>query len=126
MPLKNTYNTLGVSVERLLIREEDLNTKRMLDIMTASNTDGPKPLYFQTVSRILREMRIVQQNTGTRFSYSDFKMNINGADLTPAQLGPLKQRLDTLESFMPNNRRLGRKKADGEMGNDWTHMASMG
>jgi hypothetical protein len=45
--------------------------------------------------------------------------------MTPAQLGPLQQRLDTLESFMPDaqTRNLGNKKGKSVLvnsGNDWT------
>ena len=36
------------------------------------------------------------------FDYQDFKERILDSGLTPAQLAPLSQRLETLESFMPN------------------------
>ena len=42
-----------------------------------------------------------QQATGARFDYETFKSEVLAADLTPAQLAPLNQRLATLESFMP-------------------------
>jgi hypothetical protein len=97
----------------------------MLDIMTTSNADGPMPLYFQTVSRVLGEMRIVQQKTGGGFSYRDFRAEVTKG-LTPAQLGPLKQRLDTLESFMPKEIGSAYSRNGGKEGTDWKHIVSSG
>lgn len=59
------------------------------------------PLYMHTVKRILREMRILQQATNNGFDYPEFKKRVLNAGLIPTQLEPLKQRLETLESFMP-------------------------
>jgi hypothetical protein len=69
--------------------------------MAYRHNDGPMPLYLHIVYRILRDMRIAQQETGTSFSYVKFKQQVNDSTMTSAQLGPLNQRLDTLESFMP-------------------------
>jgi hypothetical protein len=92
----------------------------MLDLM-AVNTDESVPLYVHTVYRILREMRILQGKTGSKFDYHDFKDQLMDSGLSSAQLGPLKQRLDTLESFMS---KAGRRKGKGEQaietGTDWT------
>lgn len=77
----------------------------MLDLM-AVNRDDPMPLYLHSVTRILRELRIVQQETSGAFNYADFKRRIMDVGLTPMQLGPLQQRLDTLESFMPSSQTL--------------------
>lgn len=71
----------------------------MLDLM-AVTAGGSLPLYLHVAQRILRDMRIVQQQTGRSFSYSDFKQRLQEENLTEAQLAPLKQRLETLESFM--------------------------
>lgn len=82
------------------------------------------PLYLHAVNRILREMRIEQQEMGTGFSYATFRNRVDGTEMSPAQLSPLAQRLDTLESFMPNTqtgviipRRKG--KPVKQYGNDW-------
>ena len=120
---------MNVQIEPLRIQQSDLNTKRMLDLMAVNRDDGPMPLYMHTVNRILREMRVVQQNIpGATFDYSRFKDLIMASDLTPAQLGPLNQRLDTLESFMPCGQtnhgksavRSGKSKGSDQVGNDWT------
>ncbi|KAI9037721.1 uncharacterized protein KD926_000062 [Aspergillus affinis] len=90
----------NVEVEPLQIDESDLNTQRMLDLMAASQGDGPMPLYMHTVLRILRELRTEQQETGAGFNYEEFKSRLLESNLTSAQIEPLKQRLDTLESFL--------------------------
>ena len=73
----------------------------MMDLMAIGQKDGQIPLYIHTVKRVLRELRIIQQESGTLFNYQEFKDRILRCGLTRDQLVPLKQRLDTLESFMP-------------------------
>ncbi|WZH44045.1 P-loop containing protein [Fusarium acuminatum] len=73
----------------------------MLDLMAVSSIQGGgMPLYLHVVSRILREMRITQQQTDSAFDYKAFKKAIDRESLTEGQLVPLQQRLETLESFM--------------------------
>jgi hypothetical protein len=116
-----------VRVEELRLNESDLNTKRMLDLMAVSS--GPMPLYLHVVNRILRDLRIIQQRTGATFNYGEFKRLITAEPLTDAQLAPLKQRLDTLESFMvkAHTADAGRFRHHSKAapmpagrGNDWT------
>ncbi|KFY88245.1 hypothetical protein V498_06870 [Pseudogymnoascus sp. VKM F-4517 (FW-2822)] len=124
--IQRTYHAFGnIKIEPLRISEGDLNTKRMLDLMAVSRDGGPMPLYLHAVYRILREMRIEQQEMGTAFRYANFKERVAQTEMTPAQLSPLTQRLETLESFMPNTQTgatgKGRKsKAAVQHGNDWT------
>ncbi|KAJ5291464.1 hypothetical protein N7478_000715 [Penicillium angulare] len=99
--IQGTYARLNIQVENLQIDQSDLNTKRMLDLMAVGQEKGAVPLYMHTVQRILRELRLLQQETGCSFDYSAFKKRVLNADLLPSQLEPLKQRLETLESFMP-------------------------
>jgi hypothetical protein len=75
----------------------------MLDLMAVGQDDGPMPLYMHIVKRILREMRIAQQENETGFDYQRFKRRLMTSNLTPSQLEPLSQRLETLESFMPKS-----------------------
>ncbi|KAK4177555.1 hypothetical protein QBC36DRAFT_184757 [Triangularia setosa] len=89
-----------ITVEELRINEADLNTGRMLDLMAVSSIQGNLPLYLHVAQRILRDLRILQQATNSGFDYSAFKKAIDLEDLTEQQVAPLKQRLDTLESFM--------------------------
>ncbi|KAF4499430.1 hypothetical protein FAGAP_4388 [Fusarium agapanthi] len=63
----------------------------------------PNPLtglVFHYDTRILRDMRIAQQQTNSAFDYKAFKTAISKKSLTEGQLLPLQQRLETLESFM--------------------------
>lgn len=123
---KRTYKSLNVTVQPLEIDQSNLDTKRMLDLMAVSRDDSPMPLYLHEITRILKEMRLNQQETNEPFNYSTFKMAVEASQMTPAQKGPLTQRLDTLESFMPKWQTLPpsvydkkiKKKRTG--GNDWT------
>ena len=73
-----------------------------MDLMGVSQESGnAPPLYMSAVQRILREMRHSQQETGVSFDYRVFKEKVICANLLPSQVEPLMQRLDTLESFMP-------------------------
>ncbi|KAF4806950.1 hypothetical protein CGCSCA5_v013895 [Colletotrichum siamense] len=98
----------NLKIEPLRLSDRDLNTKRMNDLMAVG--EGTIPLYMHVINRILREMRIEQQNLGVPFKYKTFKKRLSEADLTPAQRSPLSQRLDTLESFM----------SEGKTSIDWT------
>ncbi|KAJ6781680.1 hypothetical protein PWT90_07760 [Aphanocladium album] len=116
--IKKTYSQLKVDVQPLQIRESSLNTKRMLDLMAVKQDDTAIPLYIHIVHRILREMRIQQQSTGSSFDYGVFKSRVAEADLSPAQLAPLSQRLSVLESFMP---RKSKKTKGAELGTEWSN-----
>ncbi|KAG8664849.1 hypothetical protein FPOAC2_10321 [Fusarium poae] len=100
--IKRIYQHLPkVVVKELRISQSDLNTRRMLDLMAVSSIQGSGiPLYLHVVSRILRDMRIAQQQTNSAFDYKAFKTAISKESLTEGQLLPLQQRLETLESFM--------------------------
>ncbi|KAH2364084.1 hypothetical protein KXV98_003088 [Aspergillus fumigatus] len=109
------------NLHTMRIDQEHLNTKRMLDLMAVGQDDGPIPLYMHTVKRILRELRIAQQQTQTGFNYQEFKRRVMSSNLTVAQLEPLTQRLDTLESFMPQIQAAdssGKRKKQPR-GSDW-------
>lgn len=87
----------NVTVEPLRISEANLNTRRMLDLMAVSRGDGRMPLYLHAVYRILREMRIEQQETGAKFNYETFQQRVARTDMTPlssaswhSDLTPLK------------------------------------
>lgn len=124
----------NIKVRELRLSQTDLNTKRMLDLMAVTTSGGAMPLYLHVANRILRDMRILQQQTGSGFNYADFKLRLEEEQLTKEQLAPLKQRLDTLESFMVEDHakaydmfareRRGisskKSKATKSKGTDWT------
>lgn len=89
----------NIQIEELRIDEADLNTTRMMDLM-AVKEGGSMPLYLHVVSRILRDLRLEQQRTGSKFNYAAFRRMIETEPLTIAQRNPLIQRMDTLQSFM--------------------------
>ena len=93
----------------------------MLDLMAVKQDDGTVPLYINVAHTILREMRKIQQQTGERFNYTVFKKELFAAELTPAQLSPLQQRLAMLESFMPPVQSKKGKEKKPPRGTDWTH-----
>ncbi|KAB8239053.1 P-loop containing nucleoside triphosphate hydrolase protein [Aspergillus alliaceus] len=122
--IRKTYSSLNVMVKPLQLDQTDLNTKRMMDLMAIGQDDGSVPLYVHTVKRILREMRSAQQETQGCFDYRSFKDKVMDAGLTPGQMEPLKQRLDTLESFMPQHQvsQVRRSKKQGQLelqGSTW-------
>ncbi|EWZ31212.1 hypothetical protein FOCG_08328 [Fusarium oxysporum f. sp. radicis-lycopersici 26381] len=133
--IKNIYACLpNVTVQELRFSQDDLNTKRMLNLMVASPGQGEKmPLYLHTVTRILRELRIKQQQRGGGFNYQEFKNAMKAANLTKQQSAPLHQRLETLESFMvkqdapaegPKSKKGEGKAAPKNQGKvDWTHVS---
>lgn len=87
-----------MTVETLRLDQEDLNTQRMLELMAFDL--GAQPLYAQVIQRILRDMRRMQQDKPGAFNYAEFRSNMDAERLSPDQLRGLRQRLDTLESFM--------------------------
>ncbi|KAL6801735.1 hypothetical protein J3E68DRAFT_228177 [Trichoderma sp. SZMC 28012] len=122
--IKGIYSKLpNVRVETLRINQSDLNTKRMMDLMAISSVQGGMPLYMHVVQRILKDLRIEQQEKETTFNYREFKQRLLDAALTPAQLQPLQQRLETLESFMVKEQvvHISKKKAIQSQGkaNSW-------
>ena len=127
---------MNVEIVPLRIGQRHLNTKRMLDLMAVKQDEGLLPLYLYKVKSILRQLRLEQQEqmsssvlSQATFNYRAFKERILDAKLTPAQLAPLEQRLDTLEIFMPPKQAMSFGSIGGTMsevlGNDWTPMVCL-
>lgn len=118
---KRIYKRLPkATVEELRINQSDLNTRRMLDLMAVSSIQGGGlPLYLHVISRILREMRITQQKSGSKFHYATFKKLVSREDLKEGQMVPLQQRLETLESFMVPAQTSGKASASSKQGIQW-------
>ncbi|KAG8166428.1 hypothetical protein KVR01_002117 [Diaporthe batatas] len=130
--ISRTYAALpNVTVEPLSIRERDLTTRRMMDLMAVKKGEA-MPLYMHVVNRVLRDLRLRQQQTGGPFDYRAFKAMLAREDLTESQRVPLSQRLETLESFMaptqgPGSTQKKKNKTEAAAiqhpGNDWTPRA---
>ncbi|TVY44545.1 hypothetical protein LOCC1_G003349 [Lachnellula occidentalis] len=117
--IKATYDKIpgkNVVVEPLRISASHLDTKRMFALMALKQGDGPMPLYANTITRILGDMRMETEENGGPFVYQAFKDQVGLAGLSPDQNRPLQQRFQNLESFMP---RAGKK----DKANDWTAKA---
>ncbi|KUI62594.1 hypothetical protein VP1G_09702 [Cytospora mali] len=125
--IKQTYARFPkVTVEELRIDEKDLNTKRMMDLMSVKS-GGNTPLYMHVAKRILKQLRYTEQHSsGGGFTYAAFRNMLNREDLTDQQRVPLEQRLENLESFMARAQQPSGKKPQviQPRGNDWTPRAS--
>ncbi|KAN0074166.1 hypothetical protein V8E54_008103 [Elaphomyces granulatus] len=83
----------------MYFQQKDLNISMMKTLMAVGGGDGSTPLYMEVVMRILREM--AKEATGqTGINYASFKYRLNGENLMKGQNGPLKMRLQLLESFL--------------------------
>ncbi|TGO45426.1 hypothetical protein BOTNAR_0670g00010 [Botryotinia narcissicola] len=120
--IQRTYSGIkGVKIQGLCIDETDLTTQRMLSLM-AVKTSEEMPLYLQTITRVLRVLRLAHQINGKPFHYGEFKKHLEDLRLTTGQEGPLIQRLDTLESFMPIEQRSAKSSPPLKRGKgtDWS------
>ncbi|KAF2729196.1 hypothetical protein EJ04DRAFT_568872 [Polyplosphaeria fusca] len=96
-----------IAVKQLHILPKYLDTERM-KILMAVDKEGEMPLYMQTLIMILREMAKQSQGLG-QFDYADFRARLETAGWVKGQDGPLKLRINLLESFMPPPKRIGKK-----------------
>jgi hypothetical protein len=87
-----------------------------MDLMAVDQEGSKLPLYLHAISRILRDMRLISQQNNAGFNYREFKRQVDLCDMTPAQLLPLNQRLETLESFMPRSQTSGKPAAQSKSG----------
>lgn len=95
--LNTSYSYIpGVDIRPFKLKTKHLNISSMLTLMSVDQTETP-PLYIGQITKILREIATTSPG---EFSYPKFKEAIEACDLTPAQKGPLQQRLDLLESFL--------------------------
>ena len=105
-----------LKVEPLILDQKYLNVGRLLTLMSADKSEGPRPLYMQSVLQILREMAL-DSNRQPGIDYEEFEKRLTEKKLTPAQLSPLAIRLDCLKSFIAVK---GNKAAKKKTGNNWT------
>ena len=95
--LKYSYEQIpGVNVHAFKLRPRDLNVNSILNMMSVDQSQSA-PLYIGQITRILRELA---SSSPDGFDYSEFKRRLDKSPLTRSQQGPLRQRLDLLESFL--------------------------
>lgn len=80
-------------------------------------------MYITVVTKVIREMRLQEQREGKGFNYGTFKNALNAEKLTEAQLVPLRQRLDALESFLAQPKT--RKRNRDEKAAEWRPVVSL-
>lgn len=117
-------------VEPLYFNESQLNITMMKSLMAVGGGDGPVPLYVEVrapsgilvtytntfplgkvVTKILRDM--AQASQGMRgIDYAHFKGRLKKENFLGGQNGPLKMRLNLLESFLEPRPVLGKKKSN--------------
>ncbi|KAI9879218.1 MAG: hypothetical protein M1830_009219 [Pleopsidium flavum] len=135
--MKQAYENLpGLSADtkkpeviRMLLKEKNLDIQKMMNLMAVSDKDGPMPLYmevristskgfwepllmaWQVVCKILR--RMAEESEGAPgFNYTEFKKRLLEERFTDQQNGPLRLRLNLLESFMDIPPNQGRNAFD--------------
>lgn len=105
MALKGKYEKLpgakdNLTVVPLYFHGHHLSVERMMKLMAFQEGDGRVPLYMFTIVKLLRERAMIL--SGKPFDYDAFKTQLAAEiHLSKEQTGPLKLRLDLLESFMP-------------------------
>ena len=107
-------------VKPLLLDQKYLNAERLMTLMSAGGSEGPLPLYMQSMLQILREMALDSKRK-PGVDYLEFKNRVLAKDLTAAQLSPLKLRFDLLESFIAVPIKGSKQK---KIGNCWIPSAS--
>lgn len=105
------------TVQPFFLSQRYLNAERLMTLMAAGSSDGPMPLYMQTVLQVLRDMAKESQSK-PGIDYTLFKHRILSKDLSAAQLAPLSLRLDLLESFIETDTKSQKYK---KYNKDWTH-----
>lgn len=103
--LKKIYDRLPdsenrVNVHPLFLKQQHMNTERLMRMMAFDMSEGSTPLYLETIIRILKEMAFDAAEAGTGFNYQKFIKEIHAQKLTGEQRGPLSLRLDLLDSFI--------------------------
>ncbi|KIW88694.1 uncharacterized protein Z519_10740 [Cladophialophora bantiana CBS 173.52] len=82
----------------LYFQENQLNVTRLMTLM-AIDDQGKIPLYMEVLFKVLRDMTVERKGAGG-VDYLDFKDRLLGKDLSSQQSGPLRLRLEMLESFL--------------------------
>ncbi|KAF2189891.1 hypothetical protein K469DRAFT_561992 [Zopfia rhizophila CBS 207.26] len=102
--LKEQYKKMSddhggdVKVRKLRLLSKYLDTERVKTLM-AVGKEGEMPLYMQLLVKILRDMARKTGGVGA-FDYHAFKKELEETAFLDRQSGPLKMRIELLESFL--------------------------
>jgi hypothetical protein len=83
----------------LYLQEQHLNAFNMFSLMAASDGSKSAPLYLEVLVQILRDMAVERQGRAG-VDYAEFKSRLDSAAFSRDQNGPLRLRLQLLESFL--------------------------
>lgn len=106
-PMERLYSNLpGLSktakkpyVARMYFKEQHLNSSNILALMSVDDSSGSKPLYLESLCRILREMA-TDHPERPGIDYQKFKHKLLGTNFSKDQQSPLNLRLQLLEAFL--------------------------
>lgn len=87
------------TVMPLYLQERQLNISNMKTLMAVNDKATSSPLYLEVLFQILRDMALEAQGR-PGVDYRDFKNRLESATFSRDQSGPLKLRLQLLESFL--------------------------
>jgi hypothetical protein len=88
-----------ITVDRLLLKDRDLNIGRMHKLMAFDESADNVPLYVAVIHNELRRMSINNEP----FSMRALEQKLEGTNFAPGQRNMLDMRLALLRSFMANN-----------------------
>ncbi|OAP57508.1 hypothetical protein AYL99_08246 [Fonsecaea erecta] len=82
----------------LYFQENQLNVTRLMTLMAVDN-NSKVPLYMEVLFKVLRDMTTEKKGAGG-LNYLDFKARLSSKGFNSSQNGPLRLRLEVLESFL--------------------------
>ena len=112
-------NALRPEVVPLYLQENQLNISNMKTLMAVTDGSTATPLYLEVIFQILRDMAMEGQGR-PGVDYLEFKDRLNAAAFSRDQSGPLKLRLQLLESFLDPKSRKGKWPYDSPSSNIWS------
>ncbi|ETS79705.1 hypothetical protein PFICI_09558 [Pestalotiopsis fici W106-1] len=89
-------NSNQPKVMPLYLTTNQLNISRILKLMAVDPSSDKTPLYMEVVMNIVRQMAM----EGPKFTYHEFRRRLSEIKWAPAQEGPLKMRLQLLDTFL--------------------------
>ncbi len=102
----------------LYLQEQQLNVSNMLTLMAVSDGSKSAPLYLEVLCQILRDMAIERQGR-PGVDYREFKSRLDAAAFSRDQNGPLRLRLQLLESFLDPRTSRGQTVSSNLSSNIW-------
>ena len=103
----------------LYLQDRQLSLSNMMTLMAISDGSGSTPLYLEVLFQILRDMATERQGKAG-VDYRDFRTRIDATNFSRDQNGPLKLRLQLLESFLDEETKGVRGARNKPSSNIWS------